>query len=298
MKKLILSALLAFASLNTPLLAQTFEIEGHRGSRGLMPENTIEAFKKAIDLGVNTLELDVCITKDNKVVVSHEPYMLAQYMSKPDGTPVSKQEEKSLNLYQMTYKEIKQYDSGIRGNAGFPEQQKVSTYKPLLSEMIKACEAYIKKNGLPPVKYNVEIKSGEKEYGIYQPATVEEFSDLVHKDLKKLLPADRIILQSFDFAVLKHWKKQIDAGKYMPVQLSALTGELGPEATFDALGFLPVYYSPYFKLVTPERVKACHDKNVKLMPWTVNEISDMKKMKELGTDGLITDYPNRVKSIQ
>ena len=93
-------------------------------------------------------------------------------------------------------------------------------------------------------------------------------------------------------------KKQIDAGQYMPVQLSALTGELSPEATFEALGFLPVYYSPYFKLVTPERVKACHDKNVKLMPWTVNEISDMKKMKELGTDGLITDYPDRVKSIQ
>ncbi|WP_229359488.1 glycerophosphodiester phosphodiesterase family protein [Flectobacillus major] len=294
MKKTALLSLIFWGMNLVTGYAQLFEIEGHRGARGLMPENTIEAFKKAIDLGVNTLELDVCITKDNKVVVSHEPYMLSLYVTKPDGTPVTKEEEKSLNLYQMKYKAIKRYDSGIRGNALFPEQQKIATHKPLLKDMIKACEAYLQEKGLPAVKYNVEIKSGVQEYGIYQPKTVEEFADLVYKDIIKLLPPDRVILQSFDFNILKYWQKQTEAGKYKKITISALTGNLSPEDTFKALGFLPVYYSPHFSVLTPERVQFCHEKGVKVMPWTVNEIADMEKMKALGTDGLITDYPDRV----
>src|ERR1041384_3765446 len=94
-----------------------FDLQGHRGCRGLMPENTVPAFLKALDLGVTTLELDVVISKDRQVVVSHEPYFNAAYSIAPDGKPVDKKDQKNRILYQMSYAEIKQYDVGSNGNA-------------------------------------------------------------------------------------------------------------------------------------------------------------------------------------
>lgn len=273
--------------------AQTFDFEGHRGCRGLMPENTIPAFKKALDLGVTTLELDVCISKDHQVVVSHEPYMNNLFCSKPDGSHVTKTDEKNLILYNMTYDEIKRYDSGIRGNILFPEQQKIATFKPLLRDMIAACEAYIKEHKLRPVKYNIEIKSEEQEYGISQPKTVEEFSDLVHKEIMSQISPERIILQSFDFNILKYWHLQIKSKKYKKVILSALVEDEMVEPSFQKLGFLPDIFSPYYKHLTKSSVELCHEKGVKVVPWTVNDIEAMKAMKAIGVDGLISDYPNR-----
>jgi glycerophosphoryl diester phosphodiesterase len=278
--------------------AQTLDLEGHRGCRGLMPENTIPAFKKALDLDVTTLELDVCISKDHQVVVSHEPYMNALFCSKPDGSPVTKADEKVLNLYTMTYEEIKQYDSGIRGNILFPEQQKLATFKPLLKDMIKACEAYIKEKKLKPVKYNIEIKSEEQEYGISQPKTVEEFSDLVYKEIIKQLPPERVILQSFDFNVLKYWHLQITNKKFKKVTLSALVENEMIDSTLEKLGFNPDIFSPYYKNLIKRRVDMCHDKGIKVVPWTVNKIEDMKAMIAIGVDGLISDYPDRFKEIK
>ncbi len=291
MKTFILP-IIALIMINT-VNAQIFDFEGHRGCRGLMPENTIPAFKKALDLGVTTLELDVCISKDHQVVVSHEPYMNNLFCSKPDGSPVTKAEENNLNLYTMTYDEIKKYDSGIRGNILFPEQQKLATFKPLLKDMIEACEAYIKEHKLKPVKYNIEIKSEEQEYGISQPKTVEEFSDLVYKEIMKQLPPERLILQSFDFNVLKYWNLQFKNKKYKKVTLSALVEREGIEPSFQKLGFLPDIFSPYYKQLTVGKVKMCHDKGVKVVPWTVNDIEAMKEMKAIGVDGIISDYPDR-----
>lgn len=292
MKIIYLQIVLLF-QIMTATNAQTFDLEGHRGCRGLMPENTISAFKKALDLGVTTLELDVCISKDNQVVVSHEPYMNMLFCSKSDGTPVTKADEKALNLYTMNYEEIKQYDSGIRGNILFPEQQKLATHKPLLSEMIQACEAYIKEKKLKPIKYNIEIKSEEKKYGISQPKTVEEFSDLVYQEIIKQLKPERVILQSFDFNVLKHWKLQMDTKKYKRVILSALVENEMVDSTLAKLGFNPDIFSPYYKNLTQRRVNMCHEKGIKVVPWTVNTVEDMKAIKALGVDGLITDYPDR-----
>ena len=287
-----LTLLLIIFTIHT-MQAQTFDIEGHRGSRGLMPENTIPAFQKALDLGVTTLELDVCISKDHQVVVSHEPYINSLFSTHPDGRIVDKKEEKSLNLYLMDYEEIKKYDTGLRGNVLFSQQQKIAVYKPLLKDMIAACEKYIKEKKLPKVQYNVEIKSEEQEYGVSQPNTVQEFSDLVYQELLKQLPAKRIILQSFDFNVLKYWKQQMDAGNYKKVRLSALVTAEGVQPSFDKLGFLPDIFSPYFKGLTKGKVEMCHQKGVKVVPWTVNEVVDMQNMKDIGTDGLISDYPDR-----
>lgn len=279
--------------MTTSVLAQKFDIEGHRGCRGLMPENTIPAFKKALDLGVTTLELDVCISKDGQVVVSHEPYMNALFCSKPDGSPVTKADEKMLNLYTMPYSEIKKYDAGIRGNVLFPEQQKLATFKPLLRDMLEACEDYIKLKHLPKVQYNIEIKSEEQEYGISQPATVKEFSDLVYQEIIRQISPERIILQSFDFNVLKYWHLQFKEGKYKRVRLSALVEDEMVDPSLEKLGFNPDIFSPYYKHLIKRRVDMCHDKGIKVVPWTVNEIVTMKEIKALGVDGLISDYPNR-----
>ena len=283
----------AFILMTTTSFSQKFDIEGHRGCRGLMPENTIPAFEKALDLGVTTLELDVCISKDGQVVVSHEPYMNALFCSKPDGSPVTKADEKILNLYTMPYSEIKKYDAGIRGNILFPEQQKVATFKPRLREMLKECEKYIKLNNLSQVQYNIEIKSEEKEYGISQPKTVKEFSDLVYQEIIRQVSPERVVLQSFDFNVLKFWHLQFQEGKYKKVRLSALVENEMVDNTLASLGFNPDIFSPYYKNLIKRRVDMCHDRGIKVVPWTVNEVVNMKEIMALGVDGLITDYPNR-----
>jgi len=275
------------------LLAQKFDIEGHRGCRGLMPENTIPAFIKALDLGVTTLELDVCISQDGQVVVSHEPYMNALFCSKPDGSPVTKAEEKSLNLYNMPYSEIKKYDSGSRGNALFIEQQKIATFKPLLLDVFKACEQHIKLKKLPKVQYNIEIKSEENEYGISQPKTVKEFSDLVYQEIIRQIAPERVVLQSFDFNVLKFWHLQFKSGQYKKLRLSALVADEMLDPSLEKLGFNPDIFSPYYKHLIKRRVDMCHEKGIKVVPWTVNEVLNMKEIIGLGVDGLITDYPNR-----
>ena len=99
------------------------------------------------------------------------------------------------------------------------------------------------------MRYNIEIKSEEKEYGISQPATVAEFTDLVYQEITKYIKPERIVLQSFDFNVLKHWKQQTDAGRYQKVTLSALVTMKGPEKTIEELGFQPDVFSSYFNLV-------------------------------------------------
>lgn len=279
--------------------AQTmeFEIQGHRGSRGLMPENTIPAFKKAIDLGVHTLELDVVISKDKKVVVSHDPFFNPNCTTDPSGKFVTK--ENQGNLYQLTYEEIKKYDVGLRGNKDYPEQQKMAVYKPLLEDMIRESEKYAKAKGVKPLKYNIEIKSEEKEYDISQPR-VEEFSELVYKVIIKQLPPERVTLQSFDYNVLKFWHKQIEQKKYKPIILAALIEPFDNndvKFNLEKLGFKPQIWSPYFAQATEKRVKELHELSIKVIPWTVNKREDMEKVKAVGCDGLITDYPDRAKGL-
>jgi glycerophosphoryl diester phosphodiesterase len=262
-----------------------------------MPENTIPAFKKAIDLGVHTLELDVVISKDKKVVVSHDPFFNPNCTTDSNGKFITK--ENQGNLYQLTYEEIKKYDVGLRGNKDYPEQQKVAVYKPLLEDMIRESEKYAKAKGVKPLKYNIEIKSEEKEYDISQPK-VEEFSDLVYKVIIKQLPPERVTLQSFDYNVLKFWHKQIKQKKYKPITLSALIEPFDNndvKFNLEKLGFKPQIWSPYFAQATEKRVKELHELGIKVIPWTVNKREDMEKVKGVGCDGLITDYPDRAKGL-
>ncbi len=274
------------------LMAQSsFDLQGHRGCRGLMPENSWPAFEKALELGVTTLEMDVVVSKDGQVVVSHEPYFLASYCLKPDGSAIEKGEK--INLHTLTYEEIKRYDIGSKGNADFPEQKKIKTHKPLLREVLAQAETYCRTHNRTAVAYNIEIKSEPSEYGVSQPRPAE-FSELVYSVIQSQVPLERVTLQSFDFDVLKYWQKQMLAGKYGKVKLAALVANLkGIESNLENLGFIPAIYSPYYKLLSADKVQVLHQKGMQVIPWTVNEPAAMREVKAMGVDGLITDYADR-----
>lgn len=265
-----------------------FDIQGHRGARGLMPENSIPAFLLALDLGVTTLEIDVAITKDKEVVVSHEPWMSAAICLDSSGNAYSEKQEKKLNIYQMTYSEIMSFDCGSKGNEDFPQQEKMKVSKPLLRDVFIDVENHIKSNASYEVDYNIEIKSSPDGDKKFHPS-VEEYSELIYKLADEYIPLERLVIQSFDFRVLKYWHK-----KHPEIRLAALVENVKSiDANLAELGFKPSVYSPDFKLLTREKIKYLHQQKIRVIPWTVNEISDILSLKGMGIDGLITDYPDR-----
>jgi len=288
--------------------AQTpkFDVQGHRGARGLMPENTIPAFMLALDSGVTTLEMDLAVTKDKQLVVSHEPWMSASYCLDPSGHEIQEKDEKKYNIFQMMYEQVKQWDCGSKGNSNFPQQQKIKITKPLLADVMVAAENHIKNFSKYEVDYNIEIKSTPKEDNIFNPRP-EEFSDLVYNLIDQYLPWDRVVIQSFDFRVLRYWHK-----KYPEVRLAALVENLKTvDENLNNLGFTPDIYSPYYKLLSKNKVDLIHRENIsrpikpgkknytmRVIPWTVNEEKEMIELKEMGVDGFITDYPNRARRLK
>ncbi|MDZ7607546.1 MAG: glycerophosphodiester phosphodiesterase family protein [Cyclobacteriaceae bacterium] len=288
MGKSILLLILLATAMSYPSSAQSFDIQGHRGCRGLMPENSIPGFLKAIDLGVTTLELDVVISGDGKVVVSHDSYFSSTFCVNELGLPLDKKDEQSLNIYRMDYEDIRMFDCGIRGNKDFPEQQAVSTYKPLLTEMLLACEEYAKSKNLPQLHYNIELKSGLSGDNIHHPEP-HLFTKLVYEATIATLPLDRFNFQSFDPRILQFCK-----AKYPEVKLALLV----PNAkaglnTLEELDFKPDIYSPHHKILSQEIVDEMHQKSIAVIPWTVNSANDMERVIGLGVDGLITDFPDR-----
>lgn len=264
-------------------------IEGHRGARGYLPENTIPSFIKAIEQGSDTIELDVVITKDKKVLVSHDAYFSHIISLDPKGQPIDKGTEKEkTNIFLMNYSDVKKYDVGSIGNVGFPEQVKMKVHKPLLSEVFKALDKYTKEKGFKPVLYNIEIKSGPDGDGKYHPAP-EEFAALVVAEVKKHKMAERSKIQSFDVRPLQLIRKSDPS-----LKIALLVGNPeGIEKNIAKLGFKPEAYSPHFSLVNAATAEYCKKNGIKLVPWTVNEIADLEKMKPFDPDGIITDYPDR-----
>lgn len=292
--KLVTLTLIALVMTSSAAVSQKklpfFDVQGHRGARGLRPENTIPAFITALDSGVTTIELDLAVTKDRQLVVSHEPWMSADICLNAEGEEFANREEKDFNIYEMTYEQVKKFDCGSRGNKKFPEQEKISVSKPLLKEVIVAVEDHIKSFTQFEVDYNIEIKSSPDGDSKFHP-TPAEFSDMVYSLLDEYLPMDRIIIQSFDFRVLKYWHE-----RYPKIKLAALVEDRKPvETHLKELGFNPAIYSPYYRLLNRSKVEELHEKKIKVIPWTVNEISDMLSLKGMGVDGFITDYPNRAK---
>ncbi|AMR32211.1 glycerophosphodiester phosphodiesterase [Mucilaginibacter sp. PAMC 26640] len=264
-----------------------FDKEGHRGGRGLMPENSILSMKKAVDLGV-TLEMDISFSKDKEVLVAHDQYILSVLALKPNGDTISKTEQEQLKLYQMPYEEIKSYVYGKKYYPLFPDQQKLATYIPKLSEVIDSSEAYAKKLHENPPVYNIETKTSPDGDGVLHPGPEEFVERLMAVILKKHIEK-RVIIQSFDPRTL-----EIVHRKYPAIPISYLVYKNTLEANLQLLSFTPDIYSPVFKLVDAQLLESCHAKKMRVIPWTVNEQADIDRLKKLGVDGLISDYPDRL----
>ena len=270
----------------------TFDVQGHRGARGLAPENSLPAFKKALSLGVNTLELDVVISKDQEVVVSHEPWMNHQICLTPEGGSISSENQKKLNMYEMDYQQIKKYDCGSKVYSDYPDQVNQTTYKPKLSEVIKLVQSYNQQQN-KAVHLNIEIKSMPEGDHIYHPPP-KKFVDLVVNVLDKYQVQKKDYnLQSFDFRILK----EIHQG-YPVIRIAALVYQSDMETSLHKLGFKPDIHSPYYPLVNRELIENAHQKNIKVIPWTVNSKKDMLNLLKLGVDGIITDYPDKAMKIK
>jgi len=261
--------------------------QGHRGARGLSPENTIPSFLKAVEYSITTLELDVAVSKDKQLIVTHEPWFNPAICSMPNGSPMTKKTGKKLNIYQMTYEEIKRYDCGSRGNERFPEQVATKAYKPSMRDMVVAVDAHCRAKGIDLPKYNIEIKSEPEYYGVYTPSPAA-FVAIVLKEVKQLGIANRCNLQSFDIAILKEIHQQ-DAS--MP-QAYLIENSSSLEDNLAKINFVPNIYSPYYKLLTKEKIQVLHDKGIKVIPWTVNNGDAVRELIAMGVDGIITDYPN------
>lgn len=256
------------------------DIQGHRGARGVYPENSLEGFLYALEQGVTTLELDVVISKDGQVVVSHEPWMSKEIcLHVSDDLP---------NIYQLNYAEIRSFDCGSKYHAGFPTQKKITTYKPKLTEVFQTVEELRYQKGLPAVWYNIETKSTPEGDNVYHPAP-NEFAQIVYNVIVARGMKDKVTIQSFDVRTLQAMKN-IDATLPL-VLLVSEEKDAGIEANLSTLGFVPQVYSPQYTLVNADLVAAAHGKGMKVVPWTVNDSTEIAKLLTLGVDGIITDYP-------
>ncbi|MEO9965812.1 MAG: glycerophosphodiester phosphodiesterase family protein [Reichenbachiella sp.] len=265
------------------------DVQGHRGARGLLPENTIPAFIKAVELGVTTLELDLAVTAEKELLVSHEPYMGAHLALDSTSQEISKQDELNHNIYQMTYDEIKKYDVGSKFIERFPKQEKFNINKPLLSEVVDAVNQYLDQNQLDPVNYNIEIKSQPEGDSLFHPKP-DEYARLVYEFITSSMDTTRLNVQSFDFRILKYYHQN-----YPEIKLAALVeNEKSIEQNLTTLGFNPEIYSCYYKLLDHDKVAWLQAQGIKVIPWTVNEPEDIEMVIGWGVDGIISDYPNRV----
>jgi len=266
-----------------------FDVQGHRGCRGLLPENSIPAFKHALELGVTTLELDVVITADQQVVVSHEPFLSHEICRDTTGTAIAEADERNWNIYTMTYAELIRFDCGSQPHPRFPNQQNMNVSKPLLRDVIATCDAFARKLGRTLPLYNIETKCTPEGDGIYHPEP-ERFAQLLLDEVQANDIFDRFILQSFDVRTLQYTRE-----KYPDVPIALLVeNNLPLKTNLDKLGFTPAIYSCDFTLLDTDVIKTCQQQGIRVIPWTVNEVEDMKQLLSWGVDGLITDYPDRL----
>ena len=277
---------------DTARVPDGFDLQGHRGARGLAPENTIPAFERALAIGVTTLEMDVVVAGDGTVVVSHEPWMAADKCRTPEGERIPEGKEKAHNLHAMTYDEIAAYDCGSLRLDNFPEQTPSAAPKPRLRDVIRMAEDYTREHDRPSVFYNIEIKSRGEWEGTYQSAPVA-FAEQVRSVVTEAGIAARTTLQSFDPRVLEAVHESAAT-----VRTALLVWKSGTVAEhLSVLSFVPDVYSPSAALVDADRVEAAREHGMQIIPWTVNDPGTMATLIDLGVDGLITDYPDRAQQV-
>lgn len=265
-----------------------FSAEAHRGGRGLMPENSIIAMLSASKLEkVTTLEMDTHITNDGKVVVVHDDYLSPLFMLTPAGLEIPAADSKKYPIFGMNYDVINKFDLGTKYFKDFPSQKKVKTYIPLLSDLIDSVQNNIQLTKRGQLIYNIEIKSAVSGDNIVSPKP-EVFVELLMNVIEEKNISRFVVIQSFDKRAL-----QVINKKYPSIRTSFLVSNKNTyEENISDLGFKPYILSPISDMVTLEMVNAAHADGVKIITWTVNSALEMKRLKNLNVDGIITDYPN------
>jgi glycerophosphoryl diester phosphodiesterase len=299
------------ALLAAPSIA--FDLEGHRGTRGLAPENTLTAFRRAIEIGVTTIETDMAVTSDNVIVISHDPFLNPDVVRGPDGHWLA---SKGPPIHTLTLAELRRYDIGRLNPMSqyakqFPEQRAVDGERfPQLSELFDLGKASGK-----PVRFNIETKiTPTSGADTPDPAT---FAKLVVAAVRAADMSNRVTVQSFD------WRTLIEVKRIAPdIETSCLTIQTkdndtvqspggGPSPWHAGLdprdhgGSLPALvkaagcatWSMFWRNITPKELADAHALGLKVLPWTVNDKSEMKRLIDLGVDGIITDYPDRLRSV-
>lgn len=300
-----LTALLGIALLTAGILvmlrpAPDFDVQGHRGARGLLPENTMPAFTRADDLGVTTLEMDTKVTKDGVLVVTHDSTLNPDLVRDASGKWV----REGIPLNSLTLAEVKQLDVGrLRPGSDyakrFPEQQAIDgTRMPALREVL---ETFRDRSA---VRFNIETKI-EPDNPDRSPAPADFARNLVD-ELRSAGVEKRSTIQSFDWRTLQ--EVQRIAPEIPTVALTeadpALLGDGRWTAGLrlgDYGGSIPALvaasgadiWSPDSEMLTAESVRDAHDRGLTVVPWTVNEPTDIEAMTALGVDGVISDYPER-----
>jgi glycerophosphoryl diester phosphodiesterase len=275
------------AALAIPATAQTILVHGHRGSRATRPENTIPAFEYAIHHGADVIELDLAVTKDNVLVVSHFPNITPDYPGErvctgpavPPKTPI----------HTLTLAQVEQYDCGVNTLAGFPKQEAVpGTHIPTFDQVLDLA---------PQGKFDFNVET--KIFANHPELTPspEEFVKLIDDAARRHHVQSRIILESFDYRTLRAMKA-IDP----EIRRAALLSE----SKYDSMmgikdvdkDFVSICHKadativmPDFALVTPERVAAAHAAGIQVIPYTVDKPEDWQKMADAHVDGMITDDP-------
>ncbi|MDX2154299.1 MAG: glycerophosphodiester phosphodiesterase [Bryobacteraceae bacterium] len=262
---------LAFALLASVMMgAPRIQVHGHRGARAVLPENTIPAFEHAIEVGADVLELDMAVTKDNVVVVSHDPELNPKICKGPAGLP--------KGIRQLTLEQLRQFDCGATANADYPKQRAVpGTRMPTLDEVLA-----LARRGT--FEFNIETKIF-KDKPEYTPSP-EEFTRLVVDLVRKHKLEKRVILQSFDFRTLEACKKIAPEIRLSALYAIGLKDFVGIAKDSGAR-----IVSPHYMLVTKGRVEEAHKAGLQVVPWTANTVRDWDRLVEAGVDAIITDDP-------
>jgi len=297
-----------------PAAHAAFDLQGHRGARGLAPENTLAGFTRALAIGVTTLELDCGLTKDGVVVVSHDRLLSPDHTRGADGRFL---EAAGPAIVDLTYDELSHYDvgrikPGSEYAAAFPEQQPVDGERiPRLADVF----ALVERSGNRSVRFNIETKIDPTRPE--QTVSPLAFARALSQAIRDAGLVSRVSVQSFD------WRSLRLLGALDPeIALVALTDQQPDEDTIEIgkpgaspwLGELDVddhdgsvpklvqalgakTWSPHARDLTPALVVEAHTLGLAVVPWTVNEPKDMALVIALGVDGLITDYPDRLRAV-
>ncbi|HEY4637986.1 MAG TPA: glycerophosphodiester phosphodiesterase, partial [Burkholderiales bacterium] len=281
--------LLAALALGQACAAQAFDLQGHRGARGTAPENTLPGFAAALAVGVATLELDAGVTRDGVVVIHHDRRLNPDIARGPDGRWI---EAPGPLLRELDFKALRRYDVGrLRPGseyaARFPEQAPADGARiPRLAELF----ALVRKAGNDEVRFNIETKISPAAPAETLPP--EAFARALVGEIRKAGVAARTTVQSFDWRTLHAVERA--APEIATVYLTGRRrGGSQPQAVHAAGGTV---WSPHYEELDTAALIEARALGLKVVPWTVNEPGFIERFLDLGVDGMISDYPERVRA--